>query len=99
MSFVIYNVNTTMIYRAPRTRKEYYATEAAAKAARTRMRSISRTWTPADVKTFAIADAKFFHDHIEKQETKRNLLSGKEFTQPVNTPRCCDPSSELYWSM
>ena len=40
-----------------------------------------------------------FFQVIEKSETKRNLMSGKEFIQRVNTPLCCDPSSETYWSM
>jgi len=48
---------------------------------------------------FGYADAGYFHQHIEKTETRRNLMTGQEFTQPVNTPRACDPSSELYWSM
>jgi hypothetical protein len=48
---------------------------------------------------FKIAEASVFFKSIEKTETKRNLLSGKEFVQPVNTPLCCDPSSETYWSM
>lgn len=32
-------------------------------------------------------------------KTVRNLLSGAEVVIPVDTPRCCDPSSELYWTM
>ncbi len=28
-----------------------------------------------------------------------NLMSGKLVRIPVNTPNCCDPSSETYWSM
>jgi hypothetical protein len=36
---------------------------------------------------------------IEKTEVVRNLMSGKEVVQSVNTPRCCDVSSELYWTM
>jgi len=48
---------------------------------------------------FGYADAEYFHQHVEKTETKRNLITGKEFTQSVNTPRCCDPSTETYWSM
>ena len=45
------------------------------------------------------ADAAWFHQYIEKQVRKTNLMSGEEFTQPANTPRSCDPSTELYWSM
>ena len=29
----------------------------------------------------------------------RNLMSGKEVEIDYDTPRACDPSSELYWSM
>ena len=32
-------------------------------------------------------------------KTVRNLMSGKEIQIPVDTPRSCDPSTELYWSM
>ncbi len=32
-------------------------------------------------------------------KTVRNLMSGKDVEIPSDTPRCCDPSSELYWSM
>ena len=31
--------------------------------------------------------------------TKTNLLSGVEFEQRADTPRSCDPSTELYHSM
>ena len=48
---------------------------------------------------WGLADAAYFHDFIEKRVQKTNLISGAEFTQPVNTPRSCDPSTELYWSM
>ena len=50
-------------------------------------------------KDWDIVDQKTFHDSIEKWETKQNLLSGKEFKQRVNTPACCDPSTETYHSM
>jgi len=32
-------------------------------------------------------------------KTVRNLMSGVEIEIPHDTPRACDPSSELYWSM
>ena len=48
---------------------------------------------------YAIATEETFYTRIEKKVTKKNMMSGKEFTQPVNTPLCCDPSSETYWSM
>ena len=32
-------------------------------------------------------------------KTVRNLMSGKDVQIAHDTPRSCDPSSELYWSM
>ena len=29
----------------------------------------------------------------------KNLMSGAAVEIPYDTPRCCDPSSETYWSM
>jgi hypothetical protein len=31
--------------------------------------------------------------------TRKNLLSGEEFTERYDTPVFCSPSSESYWSM
>lgn len=28
-----------------------------------------------------------------------NIMSGKEILIDIDTPLCCDPSSETYWSM
>ena len=38
-------------------------------------------------------------DWTPSMKTVRNLMSGKEIQIPHDTPRSCDPSSELYWSM
>ena len=32
-------------------------------------------------------------------KTVKNLMSGEDVVIPYDTPRSCDPSSELYWSM
>jgi hypothetical protein len=32
-------------------------------------------------------------------KTVRNLMSGAAVEIAYDTPRCCDPSSELYWTM
>ena len=34
-----------------------------------------------------------------RQVTRKNLMSGAEFHEDVNTPYFCSPSSETYWSM
>ena len=35
----------------------------------------------------------------ETYVTRINLMSGEEFTERYDTPICCSPSSETYWSM
>ena len=35
----------------------------------------------------------------EEMKTVKNYMTGEKVVIPANTPRCCDPSSELYWSM
>ena len=42
---------------------------------------------------------RFRIEFVPSMKTVKNLMSGKEVQIPHNTPRCCDPSSELYWSM
>jgi hypothetical protein len=39
-------------------------------------------------------------DYTAKVGTKvvKNLMSGKDVTISRDTPLCCDPSSETYWS-
>jgi hypothetical protein len=32
-------------------------------------------------------------------KTVKNLMTGKEVTIPSDTPWCCNPASETYWSM
>ncbi len=92
---------------------EHYKSAGAAKGALTRLdkkgqlgdnvdtdpKTFERTVTPYVKEDFAIADSHVFHTTIEKQVTKRNLLSGKEFQQPINTPASCDPSTETYHCM
>lgn len=38
-------------------------------------------------------------EFVATMKTVVNLMSGKEIQIPHDTPRSCDPSSELYWSM
>lgn len=34
-----------------------------------------------------------------KMVTRINLMSGKEYQEAEDTPLCCSPASETYWSM
>jgi hypothetical protein len=97
MSFRAYNVDTTRYlcnHPGVRTDKEWFATAAAARAAITREHNRGAIHAAS----FAVASCDEFAK-IEKTVTVQNLMSGKDVVQSVNTPRACDPSSELYWSM
>lgn len=102
MAYVVYNTESTRIEVEKRWGKEVYATEAAAKAARTRMIRKGRkvngamvTFKPEDL---AVAELTTYRTLIEKMVKRVNLMSGKEFWESVNTPYYCSPSSETYWS-
>ena len=92
--FVIYHKETTKQHyvntRHVRCYKDTWATESAAKAARTRSKLDPEVWLIADIETF--------RNEIEKTETRRNFLSGKEFEVGVNSPYSTCPSSETYHS-
>lgn len=98
MSYIAYHKHTT-VYLANhykvRTKKKSFATYGAAQSAITREHNRGAI----DRIDFLIEESEIFHKSIEKSETVINLLSGKPVVQPVNTPLCCDPSSETYHSM
>jgi len=100
MSFVIYNKETTRILmvraRSVGCYTDRWATEGSAKATLTRKEKKDAEFNRDE---FAIAETANFFANIEKTETRTNILSGKEFTQGVNTPACCDPSTETYHCM
>jgi hypothetical protein len=43
--------------------------------------------------------SQFRFEYYPTLKTVKNLMSGKDIQINADTPRCCDPSSELYWSM
>jgi hypothetical protein len=49
---------------------------------------------------FAVLEESKYNALVEgKTRTVRNLMTGAEVEIAVNTPLCCDPSSDVYWSM
>lgn len=42
---------------------------------------------------------KFRIEVVPTTKTVKNLMTGADVEIPHDTPRSCDPSSELYWSM
>lgn len=89
--FYVYDKETTRFAIKHTYSGKIYKTEAAAKAAITRL--------GLDKDAVAIAEVNEFHNNIEKQVTRTNLMSGKEFQEPVNTPIFCSPAFESYYSM
>lgn len=97
MAYVIYHRETTKFVRIMRNgywQDAQFATEAAARAAKTRLIKARKI----NHRHYAIAELAHFRANIEKTEVVKNLMSGKEVVQSVNTPLCCDVSSETYWS-
>ena len=84
--------------------RQSYKTMSAAKAGITRIakaEGLLETDPNHAVYRYAIAEADYFHKHIEKK-VKRKVLEGfggKEYWEPVNTPNYMSPASESYWSM
>jgi hypothetical protein len=91
MTHVAYNKETTVLLKS----NTYYATKGAAKAAITRAAKAGKI-AAAD---FAVAETNLFFNFVEKSTTKKNMMSGKEYTERANTPISCSPASETYWSM
>lgn len=69
-----------------------YRTIGAAKATVTRLVK-KEGWKSGDFEITATAD------YQPRMVTRKNLMSGKEFQEDVNTPYFCSPASESYWSM
>ena len=107
--FYIYEKSSTYIIGKPDRHgiarpdhRQSYKTMAAAKAAVTRIakaEGLLQTDPNHAVYRYAIAEADYFHKTIEKSRTVENLMNGKQFSQPVNTPAHMSPASETYWSM
>lgn len=82
---IVYNFTTyTMVNRTE--------TERGAKISAKRMSNK----TGQDVR--AISDDEL-DNVVVPMKTVKNLMTGKEVQIPVNTPHCCDPSTETYYSM
>lgn len=91
MAFVVYHTASTILLE----RKNTYATKGAAKAALTRY---SKKFA-INVEEYSITDAVNFYTNVEKKVTRKNLMSGLDYQEPVNTPNYMSPAFETYWSM
>ena len=87
MDYYIVNKKTGIAHCTPGSYSKRYSTYAAARAAQSKLGFKS---------THKVVCAA---DYAVPMKTVKNLMSGKELTIPADTPLCCDPSSETYWSM
>ena len=86
MSYIVYHIASTQKL------KEFNSKSSAKRSATCMNRN-------AKGLKYSYASEHTYHNSIVTTKKVVNLMSGKEIEIPSNTPRCCDPSSELYWSM
>ena len=84
--FVVYHRASTQIYKT-------FDTESAAKRSKT---CANRN---AGGDEYAYTYDFMYHNEVVKTKKVRNLMTGKEVEISSDTPWCCNPASESYWSM
>jgi len=90
--FYVVSKGTGLIVTDGPNRTRSYKTFGAATATRTRLCN-KAGWKMNEL---AIVDTKTYKP---KMVTRKNLMTGAEFEEDVNTPNCCSPASETFWSM
>jgi hypothetical protein len=90
--FYIVSRGTGLIVTDGPNRTRAYKTFGSARATRTRLCN-KAGWTADQL---SIIDTKHYKPRMV---TRKNLMSGKTFEEDVNTPNCCSPASETFWSM
>lgn len=53
----------------------------------------------AEYAPYAVIEEGLYLQHYVKTRTVKSLMTGKDVEIDNNTPYCCDPSTERYWSM
>lgn len=92
MSYVIVARGTGLIVSDGPNKSRRYKTWGAARATRTRL-CRKAGYLVGDL---SIIDAKYYQ---APRITVKNLMSGKDVEIDADTPWCCRPDSETYWSM
>lgn len=78
----------------PHANKRYFKSASAAKRATTcanrNAGRLAYNW---------VEQSWFLLAYPVRMKTVKNLMTGKNMEIPEDTPYCCDPSSERFWSM
>ena len=86
--FIVYHTDF------PHQDKRYFVTHSGAR------RSATCSNRHLDSEKYKVVAANDFDTLFPvTMKTVRNLMTGELMEIPSNTPRCCDPSTETYWSM
>jgi len=92
MNYYVIAKGTGLIVTDGPNKTRAYKTFGAAKAVVTRL----VTKAGYNANTLQIVDRKTYKPRMV---TRTNLMTGSEFQEDVNTPNCCSPASETFWSM
>jgi hypothetical protein len=92
MSYVIVAKGTGLIVTDGPNKTRAYKTFGSARATRTRL-CRKAGWNESQLKIVAR------DTYTAPKITVKNLMSGKDVTIDADTPWCCNPASETYWSM
>jgi len=92
MSYYIIAKGTGLIVTDGPNRTRAYKTFGAAQATRTRLQN-KAGWDVSELNIVATKNYK------PRTKIVNSLMTGKPVEIDVNTPRACDPSTELYWTM
>ena len=90
--FYIIARGTGLIVSDGPNRSRAYKTFGSARATRTRLCRKAGY----QVNDLSIIDTKYYQPRMV---ARTNLMTGETFEEDVNTPNCCSPSSETFWSM
>ena len=90
--FYIVARGTGLIVTDGPNRTRAYKTFGSARATRTRL--CNKAGYTVD--QLSIIDTRHYKPRMV---TCTNLMTGKTFEEDVNTPNCCSPASETFWSM
>ena len=91
-SYYVVSKGSGLIVTDGPNRTRAYRSFGAAMATRTRLCRKSG-WNISELSIIATSHYK------PKMITRTNLMTGQTFEEDVNTPNCCSPASETFWSM
>ena len=98
MTFFLVDKKTGKRYTKPsHLGAAQYDTERGAKTAATRLNK--RPYLKKNKIKYTAMSVEAFRDMFPvKMVERRNLMSGKTYMEAEDTPLCCSPASETYWS-